>query len=91
MNKVVVAAALVALTAAMPKPASAQLYPYCAFYTDQTRNCGFPTMWSCQAAVSGVGGYCGVNPRAVQRPPAYGGPAPQYPGSGRMPPPPSRY
>jgi hypothetical protein len=22
-------------------------------------------MWSCQASVSGVGGYCGVNPRAA--------------------------
>jgi len=68
-----VAAAIVALTAAMPSPAAAQTYPYCAWYYDGGTNCGFPTMWSCQAAVSGVGGYCGVNPRAAAaaRRPAY--------------------
>jgi Protein of unknown function (DUF3551) len=91
MNKVVIAAALVALTAAMLKPAAAEVYPYCAFYTDQSSNCGFSTMWSCQASVSGVGGYCGVNPRAAQRPAAYGGPSPQHPATRRTPPPASRY
>jgi hypothetical protein len=35
------------------------------WYSDGSTNCGFPTMWSCQASLSGVGGYCGVNPRAA--------------------------
>jgi Protein of unknown function (DUF3551) len=89
MNKAVIAVGVVVLTAAMLKPASAQVYQYCAWYNDGSTNCGFPTRWSCQASVSGVGGYCGVNPRwAAQRPPAYRGPA-GYP-SRRVPPPPSR-
>jgi hypothetical protein len=90
MNKAVVAAAVVALTAAMLKTAAAELYPYCAYYSDQSRNCGFPTMWSCRAAVSAVGGYCGVNPRWAAPRPAHDSPSPQYPGPGRMPPPPFR-
>jgi hypothetical protein len=73
-----VAAAIVALTAAMPAPAEARIYPYCAWYSDGSTNCGFPTMWSCQAAVSGVGGYCGVNPRAAQRRPAHNFPRQPY-------------
>ena len=89
MNGAVITASVAILTAAMLKPAAAELYPYCAWYTDKSTNCGFPSLWSCQASVSGVGGYCGVNPRwAAQRPPAPSGPA-RYP-SGRVPPPPSR-
>jgi hypothetical protein len=77
MNKVLIAAGVAILTAAMLKPAAAELYPYCAWYSDKSENCGFPTLWSCQASVSGVGGYCGVNPRwAAQRPHAYTGAPP---------------
>jgi hypothetical protein len=64
-TKLIVAAAAVALAAALPGYAAAKTYPYCAWYSDGSINCGFPTMWSCQASVSGVGGYCGVNPRAA--------------------------
>jgi Protein of unknown function (DUF3551) len=86
MNNLVMAAGVAALTLLMLKPAAADLYPYCAWYSDHSTNCGFPTLWSCQASVSAVGGYCGVNPRwAAQRPI---GPAPHPPG--RVPPPPSR-
>jgi hypothetical protein len=89
MNKVIIALGAVILTAAMLKPAAAELYPYCAWYSNQATNCGFPNLWSCQASVSGVGGYCGVNPRwAAQNPSPYGGPARYRPG--RMPPPPWR-
>jgi len=35
---------------------------YCA-WDRQFTNCGYPTLESCRAAVSGVGsGYCGANP-----------------------------
>ena len=89
MNKVVIALGVAILTTAMLKPAAAELYPYCAWYSNQSTNCGFPSLWSCQASVSGVGGYCGVNPRwAAQRPSAYSGPA-RY-RFGRVPPPASR-
>jgi len=89
MNKLMIAAGVLALTGVLLAPAAAELYPYCAFYTNQSTNCGFPTLWSCQASVSGVGGYCGVNPRwAGQNRPAYNGAPRQYPASGHMPPPP---
>lgn|SRR6516225_6258601 len=77
MNKVVFAVGAAVLTAALLKPAAAQLFPsrlfpYCAWYSDHSTNCGFPTLWSCQASVSGVGGYCGPNPRwTAPRPPAH--------------------
>jgi hypothetical protein len=62
---------LAALTAAFAldtAPASAQsggyrLYPWCAYYSTRggATNCYFSTIEQCRAAVSGVGGYCGVN------------------------------
>jgi len=88
MKKLILAAGVLALASALPAPAAAELYPYCAWYTDKSTNCGFPTLWSCQAAVSGVGGSCGVNPRwAAQNGPAYNGPPPRSPRPGRVPPP----
>ena len=41
---------------------------YSAFCAEQGgeanyRNCGYPTWAACQAAVSGVGGYCYANPQ----------------------------
>ena len=91
MNKLIVAAGVLALTGAWLTPATAELYPYCAWYTNQATNCGFPSLWSCQAAVSGVGGYCGINPRwAAANRPAYNGVPPLSSAPGRVPPP-SRY
>jgi uncharacterized protein DUF3551 len=88
MKKLVLAAGVPALMSVLLTPAAAELYPYCAWYTDKSTNCGFPTLWSCQAAVSGVGGYCGVNPRwAALNRPANNGPPPSR-GPGRVPPPP---
>jgi Protein of unknown function (DUF3551) len=87
MHKLLVTALAAAATVVLLKPAAAELYPYCAWYTDKSTNCGFPTLWSCQAAVSGVGGYCGVNPRwAAQRGGGYNGP-PAPARAGRVPPP----
>jgi len=38
-------------------------YPWCAQYGMQgTSNCGFSTAGQCQAALSGNGGYCELNP-----------------------------
>jgi hypothetical protein len=48
------------------KPAEAQNYPWCAYYNDNDggfTNCGFSTIQQCQAAVTGVGGSCGANPK----------------------------
>jgi len=88
MNRLIFAAGVLTLTGALLTPAAAELYPYCAFYTNQSTNCGFPTLWSCQASVSGAGGYCAVNPRwAAQNRPAYNGPPPPFAGPGRGPPP----
>ena len=87
MNRLIFAAGVLTLTGALLTPAAAELYPYCAFYTNQSTNCGFPTLWSCQASVSGAGGYCAVNPRwAAQSGWAYGGPPPSG-GRGRVVPP----
>jgi len=83
------AAAVVVLTAGMSTPADARTYPYCAWYEDGSSSCGFPTMSSCQASVSGVGGYCGINPRAAWRRPAYKPPRQPY-NRGWMGPPPYR-
>ena len=56
-----------AATLAGPTPAAAYDYPYCA----QGRGVGIPgecsyqTYGQCQAAASGRGLYCNVNPRAA--------------------------
>lgn len=49
---------------AQAAPASAQNYPWCAQYGEQSgaRNCGFSTYEQCRAALSGNGGYCIENP-----------------------------
>jgi Protein of unknown function (DUF3551) len=50
-------------------------YRWCAQYGGMEggggRNCGFITYGQCQAAISGVGGYCEPNPFYTG--PAYGG------------------
>jgi len=87
MRKLLVAGFAAAATMAVLKPAAADVKPYCARYTDQSTNCGFPTLWACQAAVSAVGGFCSINPYwAAQQASGYRGPP--APGrTGRAPPP----
>jgi hypothetical protein len=87
MHKLLVAGLAAVATVAALTPAAADIKPYCARYTDQSTNCGFPTLWACQAAVSAVGGFCGINPYwAAQWASGYRSPPP--PGrTGRAPPP----
>ena len=51
-------------------PASAQ-GAWCAYYSGLPggTNCGFYTLQQCQWAISGVGGYCSVNPWTTPRDP----------------------
>ena len=51
--------------AAQATPAQAREYPWCARYDPWTMNCGFATFQQCLATISGVGGICTPNPRAV--------------------------
>jgi Protein of unknown function (DUF3551) len=37
---------------------------WCAYYDDQSTNCGFATFEQCEADISGVGGVCSRNPEA---------------------------
>lgn len=41
------------------------IYPWCAYYggRNAATNCGFTSWPQCMATVSGIGGYCGPNPR----------------------------
>jgi hypothetical protein len=68
--RMIILAALAACLLLQPSQGHAQTYPFCASYNDATgaSNCGFSTMEQCRAAVSGAGGFCGVNPvYAAQR------------------------
>src|SRR5262245_26456266 len=42
--------------------------PYCAYYNNGTTACGIPTLQSCDASLSGVGGYCGPDESSKLRP-----------------------
>jgi hypothetical protein len=42
----------------------AQAAAWCAYYSDQSTNCGFATFEQCQADISGVGGICSRNPQS---------------------------
>ena len=65
------ALAIFAITAAalsltvQATPAQAREYPWCARYDPWTMSCGFTTFQQCLATISGVGGICTPNPRAV--------------------------
>jgi hypothetical protein len=50
--------------AGLGSPAAAQNYPWCALYSaggGGGENCGFSTREQCDAAVSGIGGFCQLN------------------------------
>jgi hypothetical protein len=53
-------------------PAAAFDYPYCLQGKDTgiPGECDYPSYGACQAAASGRGMYCGVNPRVAYLPPA---------------------
>jgi len=71
----IVMAALAGLMIGLAAEAAhADKYKWCAQYSDQgggSSNCYFVTLAQCQAAVSGVGGYC--------RPSNFGGPEEEQP------------
>jgi Protein of unknown function (DUF3551) len=37
---------------------------WCAYYDDESTNCGFATFEQCEADISGVGGFCSRNPES---------------------------
>jgi hypothetical protein len=67
MRIVTIFAVLVAVlcVTARAAPAQAREYPWCARYDVWTYNCGFVTFQQCLATISGAGGICTPNPRAV--------------------------
>ncbi len=63
---------IVAVVIGFDRPAKAQDYPWCAYNNylhGGATNCGFVTYQQCMAAISGVGGSCGPNPRYQGPPP----------------------
>jgi hypothetical protein len=59
LTLVAVAAAMLPLTSIS---AQAQYAPWCAYDVRGGTNCGFHSYAQCQAALSGIGGYCSPNP-----------------------------
>jgi hypothetical protein len=43
---------------------AAEKEAWCAYYADQSSNCGFATFQQCEADISGVGGMCSRNPES---------------------------
>ena len=72
MIRSAIALAVLVFAAGAPERAQADPYRYCAEYSGGgaggSRNCGFVTLEQCRAAVSGVGGYCNINPFYDGRP-----------------------
>lgn len=57
--------ALATMAMFVPAAGHAETYKWCAYYGGrggEASNCGFSTLEQCRATVSGIGGYCGVNP-----------------------------
>jgi len=56
----------IAALAGTASPANAEIYyPWCARYGGEmggASNCGFSTFEQCRATVSGIGGFCELNP-----------------------------
>lgn len=65
------AGALSFVVTAVSNPAQAQRYsPYCVQFSDGSgMDCSYPSLQSCLASVSGVGGICNPNPRSPNQPP----------------------
>lgn len=65
MSKLLVTVAAVAAAFIHVPSARAQIYPWCANYSDMDggggSNCGFTTREQCLATISGIGGYCDLN------------------------------
>jgi len=60
---------LASLTLVVAAGTYADAAAWCAYYNDNAgTNCGFYTIQQCQAAISGVGGYCAPNPEGPDLP-----------------------
>ena len=71
MRLLLFVAAIFAAVFGLEKPAEAQNYPWCAYYSGGRgggENCGFITFQQCLATVSGIGGFCEPNTQ-FQSPP----------------------
>jgi hypothetical protein len=53
----------------MCEHAATVIYPWCAFMGCLGENCGFATYQQCRATISGIGGYCAINPWYTGDPP----------------------
>ena len=67
MRTATIFAVIIAALSLATHAASAQAreYPWCARYDTWSYNCGFVTFRQCQATISGAGGVCERNPRAI--------------------------
>ena len=64
-----IAIALVTFAALSLDAGRAQAAPWCAHYGGRmggSTNCGFYSWGQCMATISGIGGYCALNPFEVQ-------------------------
>ena len=60
---------LAAVTLVFAAGTHADAAAWCAYYDQSSgTNCGFYTIQQCQAAISGVGGYCAPNPEGPDHP-----------------------
>jgi len=67
MHKFMLAMIMAVLaTSLMPATGQADPYKWCAHYSGDDggggTNCGFVTIEQCRATISGIGGYCELNP-----------------------------
>jgi Protein of unknown function (DUF3551) len=62
----VTATVLVAMSA-MTTEAAAREYPWCSYYNSGSQNCGFATLDQCKSNISGIGGFCQMNPSYAAR------------------------
>jgi hypothetical protein len=60
------ATVLVAISA-MTAEAVAREYPWCSYYNSGSQNCGFTTLDQCKSNISGIGGFCQMNPSYTAR------------------------
>jgi hypothetical protein len=60
---------VVSLVASAQPSSAAVIYPWCAFMGRLGENCGFSTYQQCRETISGIGGYCGINPWYAGNPP----------------------
>jgi Protein of unknown function (DUF3551) len=69
MRLLLLAPAIFFTVVAMSGKASAQNYPWCAYYGDDSgENCGFSTYGQCMQTIAGMGGSCERNTQYVPPP-----------------------